>query len=969
MGDRILQVILDAKDNMSAVLSKAEGNVQSSAGKMVTAFKLIAAAASALAIGKFLKDSVEEAIRAEQGIARMAQAVTKAGGNFDLLGPQIKDTINALTRLTTFSDDDLMDAFSSLVLRTNDVAGSQKNLALVADIAASGQMDLAGAAEFVAKVMNGQTKGLKAFGIEGLSAADAIDVLTERFSGQALEKTKTFGGQVRLLGNAWDQFKESVGLAIIQGDGATNSMGGLTSILQRLATFVKENEDAIGSFVTVVASLGNVIWQLVKYPLGGLIAGFGVLTGAAGQAVQALGFLIENGAKLLSAIGIEWPEQLGKSMKDAGKAMSDASANGLKALVGIEREGQTERTAIVTTGTGERTQAEQDAQAEIARITDAANAALDETQREATAKQLAEAERRKQLLVGASEAQKEQLVALWKKADKEEEDREKKAEEKRKQAAAERQRQIDATNRVIEQLERESRVRRLQIDEGLTDKQAEEALRRKELLVGATKDQAARLKALWEQQAKDNLVFAAGFDKPIEAVNRLKQTLPPLRMELVAIPTAFKPAEKSAAAVAAEAEAAADKSERLAEQLEKGARGAIGFASGLFGLSDAAANAANNLVSVLSSAKELFGSAFKGDIAGTLTQLIGSAVSLIKGIFGESPEEKARKQLLRDNTSALKALTQATGDLAKVSAPGSEVARIRDFLGGLFGPQGQYTKGSYTAGKMRAGISDADIEKLAGELGITVRNSKSGAIESGALFQLFQALQGLDAGFSNTYAGQLDRLTKGLSLGAITKGQEFGQLLEAIGVGGPNAISRALAGADFASMEGRTSAAGALRGLFTNIGSLKAQDLGGLNQGEFLDALQRLVDILTDPERAIDAIGGAAGAASGLDLSTAFGDLTVSFEDIGTQQIDYLASIDTGISGLLERWTDIETGRIVQAPITITVGEVTVQTAATDAAGTGEAVQAAVTAAINQALADAYLDRQLATGNVTRTVT
>lgn len=740
----------------------------------------------------------------------------------------------------------------------------------------------------------------------------------------------------------------------------------------------------------------------------------------------------------------------------------------------------------------------------------------------------------------------------------------------------------EATQKEIERLERESAVRQIQVNEGLTDKQAEETYRRRELLLGATREQRDKLIALWKQMDEANLLLAAGFDKKV--VPAVKQTTvefaalkPPVDNLKTALEAARTAAANAGDTGVSKSKSFGDKLRELGEEAKSVVKKIALIGEVLKGM------LADGKISLGEFADAVIDMAKKS--GNPLISAVGTAAGLIKDLggmlFGESPEEKARKQLVKDNTAALKALTKATGDLLKVNATGSEITKAKDFLGSLFGPQGQYTKGSYTAAKLKTGMTDAQLEKLAGELGITLRNKESGAIESKALYQLLQALTALDAGFAQTYAGQRERISQEMSVGVLGKEQQFGALKDVLTSSvGSSALAKALQAGDISTAAGRAALTTALQGTFRQFSSnqLSASDLGGLTGTEFLNAIEELLGLIqdraeSDQEKAdlavkkteadaakaeadkkkaeedaakadaekkqaeedakkkaaddakanapkalviggdklqgsldevlglllradkltgtdqaaikeplkdaldylgdlLDAIGvqvkdGAAlpgevagslaeslplvlrqliesntlrdlglGLSSGLvndlsELMTRLGAApTESAPGSGTTttvstlvsttanlmapleaQVTLLTSIESGVTliakgmlagaglravdvsanamasaadaslkyldliaantgGLLTKWTDIDTGRQAALPtaLTVTLGDMTVTTAATDAAGTGEAVQAAVTAAINQALADAYLDRQLATGNVTRTV-
>ena len=930
MAARILEVILRAKDEASAVIGKAEGNIASSTSKIAGLVKGLAATAAAAAVGKFFADSAKSAMDAERSMAGLSAVLQPLGINYDKIKGSTEAYLTTLQRTTRFGDDEYRDTLARMVVRTNDLNGSQAMLASVAGVAINKQIDLASAGDIVAKAMNGNAKALEQLGLKGTPVNEVMDKIREKFQIIAEQDGKTFSGRLEQLKNGWDDFKEAVGFAIIGSNDMTDAAGGLVGMLGRLADFVQDNQAFIGSFIKVVFALGEAVWSIVRVPLKALVTALLMVNDAVSFVMFAFGSLVEKGGKLLSKFGIDVVENMGVSLREAGEAMAKLSKTGYDALWGETKKGEQRITALVADGVNDRGELTED------EIND----------------RLA-----KEKVFQKERAKIAEDIAVY----------------------------------------------ALAIEQGLTEKQAREQVRRQQMLGTYVAVEFSTLERGYERRDALQQKYEQGWTrhlqrvidasttasaKVVDSTTRMIEPYKGLDKQLSDIAAVATGAQANLNGLSEAQQEAADKAATFRDELRTGVTAATGFASGLGLISDAAANVVSQLVNIGAN----IGKALSGDVT-SIAGVLGGLTGILGTIFGG---DKERAALVRKNTDALRDLTTSVGDFARVSAPGAKVLNIQSFLGGFLADLGKidarknpFRPGeagfaefermqgsqradlfkSFNARALKAGLSAADIDQLAKDLGIDIRDSKGNVVGAG-LKQLFEGLANIEPGFANTYADQIKRITTGLGIGAITQGQEFGQLLSAIGAGGENAITKALAGADFSTMEGRSSAAGSLRALFNNIGNLSLSDFGGLNQADFLDALDRLIGILTDPERLIDAVATGTPSMPGMDLSTAFGDLTVSFEDIGTQQIDYLASIDMGITGLLERWTDIDTGRAVQATqLAITVGEVNVQTAATDAAGTGEAVQAAVTAAINQALADAYLDRQLATGNVTRTVT
>lgn len=558
-----------------------------------------------------------------------------------------------------------------------------------------------------------------------------------------------------------------------------------------------------------------------------------------------------------------------------------------------------------------------------------------------------------------------------------------------------------------ERLGEEIALKTLMLEEGLTEAQAKEFIRRKRLMGEAVTATVTDVKDGWARLDQLNLALGLSFDK--EVTPKVKNTTQAIKDIKPASDDVTGALERLRTAAEDAGTKGEQKTRTFGESLKDIALKAEPTIRKVEELAAKMASIFSGDGSLMSKLGTLVGDIAKNlpGVAGSVARAVGATVEVIKGIFGESPEERARKELLKNNTAALKSLTKVTGDLAKLNSTGSEITKARDFLTSIFGPGGQYTKGAYTAAKLRTGMTDADFERLAGELGIQLRNKETGAIESKALYQLLQALNALDSGFANTFAGQRERISQEMAVGILRPEDQFDALKQVLGsASGSRALAAALGSGDITTAEGRAALTQSLQNVFKQFsaGGITAADLGGLTGSEFLSTIEELLGLIKERE---DASASSTAKAQTESTDTASESVTppavlppaepvsVTFgtEEAAeramnalmvplTQYTSLLTSIDAGIhdvasslnvgfNGLIERWTNVDTGAPGQMAgvVNITLGDMVVNTAATDAAGTGEAVQAAVTAAINQALADAYLDRQLATGNVTRTVT
>ncbi len=167
---------------------------------------------------QFGKDSVHAFADAEESQARLEDAFTRFPSIADTNIVKLQGLNTELARKTKFDDD----AFASgqSVLAQFGLTGKQLEelTPLLADFAAKTGQDLPSAAEALGKSFLGNTKALKAVGIEYKSTGDrATDVtnitkaLRDQVGGFAEQQGKTAAGQAAILDNQFGELKETLG--------------------------------------------------------------------------------------------------------------------------------------------------------------------------------------------------------------------------------------------------------------------------------------------------------------------------------------------------------------------------------------------------------------------------------------------------------------------------------------------------------------------------------------------------------------------------------------------------------------------------------------------------------------------------------------------------------------------------------------------------------------------------------------
>ena len=194
-----------------------------------------AAGAVALAVSEMTNAAAEDA--AQQ--ARLEAAVKAAGAATGDYTTQIDDAITA-GQAKAFSDDQTREALMSLVTATGDVTSATAELAVAQDIARFANVDLATAADAVAKANAGQDAQLAKLlpGMEkGATAADTLAAATAAAAGQADTYANSAKGMQEKGADAFGELGETLGTAFLPIVEAlvpvlTEVLGALAKLLQ-----------------------------------------------------------------------------------------------------------------------------------------------------------------------------------------------------------------------------------------------------------------------------------------------------------------------------------------------------------------------------------------------------------------------------------------------------------------------------------------------------------------------------------------------------------------------------------------------------------------------------------------------------------------------------------------------------------------------------------------------------------------
>jgi len=166
------------------------------------------------AVGAAIEDQAAQA-----SLARQIRASTKAT---DKQIKGVEEYISSLGQSVAVSDGDARPALQALVVATKDVTKAQDLLNIAIDISAGTGKDLASVSDALAKAYAGNMRGLQALSPElkamikdGASLDEVLGVLKTNFGGAGEAAANTAAGGMKKLGIAFDETKESIGMAFL----------------------------------------------------------------------------------------------------------------------------------------------------------------------------------------------------------------------------------------------------------------------------------------------------------------------------------------------------------------------------------------------------------------------------------------------------------------------------------------------------------------------------------------------------------------------------------------------------------------------------------------------------------------------------------------------------------------------------------------------------------------------------------
>lgn len=257
MANAEIKAVITAEDRASATLSKFGNNASSLGNKVkkglkIAAIGVAAAGAAAIAFGVSSVKSFEES---ENAVAQLNAVLKSTKSVAGVTSKSALDLANSLQKVTKFSDEDTLSAESLLLTFTKigkDIFPQATKTVL--DMSTALGQDTKASAIQLGKALQDPILGVTALRRVGVNFSTAqrdviknlvetgrsaeaqrliLKELTTEFGGSAEAAGKTFSGRLAILKNQFDEVKESIGLAIVNG---------ITPLMAKLSEFVASDQ-------------------------------------------------------------------------------------------------------------------------------------------------------------------------------------------------------------------------------------------------------------------------------------------------------------------------------------------------------------------------------------------------------------------------------------------------------------------------------------------------------------------------------------------------------------------------------------------------------------------------------------------------------------------------------------------------------------------------------------------------------
>lgn len=261
-----LQSMADGTKKASGFFTDLKTQVGATVLGFVSAQAVIGAVTTAFhALTDFVLDSVKAYAEAEQAQVQLTAALRQSGQAAPEIISQYNELATTFQNTTTFSDD-LITSMEGLLVQVGNVMPGQMKAALKAstDLSAGLGIDLKTATLLVAKAFAsggddlGKLKGILGDTVpKGADMAVVLGAINDKFGGQASAQIETYAGKIAQAKNAWNNFQEQIGGAIVKSDIVSNALTTANALLGENSAQVRATADTHVHWSEVLSDLAN----------------------------------------------------------------------------------------------------------------------------------------------------------------------------------------------------------------------------------------------------------------------------------------------------------------------------------------------------------------------------------------------------------------------------------------------------------------------------------------------------------------------------------------------------------------------------------------------------------------------------------------------------------------------------------------------------------------------------------------
>lgn len=222
------------------------------AGKAISS--VVSGFRSMISIGR---ESIAASARQEDAVNALNAALRQNGNFSEQASQDLQSFASQLQQITRFGDEATLEQLAFAQSMGATVNQSKAIVSAAADMSEALGMDFNSAVRNITKTLGG-LKGelgesipeLGALTKEQLMAGEAIDLVAEKFRGQAAAATQTFSGALQQTSNIIGDTQESFGSLITTSPVIIKLIKGVGDIFASVSQKIDKNKDAIQSFVS-----------------------------------------------------------------------------------------------------------------------------------------------------------------------------------------------------------------------------------------------------------------------------------------------------------------------------------------------------------------------------------------------------------------------------------------------------------------------------------------------------------------------------------------------------------------------------------------------------------------------------------------------------------------------------------------------------------------------------------------------